>query len=107
MRNRRRVVYYAILLLLILGDLLGELNYIIIIFPEYDKPTLLSFTVLYVYLLVYHGIARLPLLLTDYLVVHTLSHPLALDYPLLSILYLLTLFLLLPLLLHHFFSLTF
>jgi len=37
-RNRRRVVYYAILLLLILGELLGEINYIIIIFPEYDKP---------------------------------------------------------------------
>jgi len=35
-RNRRRVVYYAILLLLILGELLGERNYIIIIFPEYD-----------------------------------------------------------------------
>jgi len=29
-------VYYAILLLLILGELLGERNYIIIIFPEYD-----------------------------------------------------------------------
>jgi len=39
-RNRRRVVYYAILLLLILGELLGERNYIIIIFPEYDNlPT--------------------------------------------------------------------
>jgi len=37
MQNRRRVVYYAILLLLILGELLGERNYIIIIFPEYDK----------------------------------------------------------------------
>jgi len=36
-RNRRRVVYYAILLLLILGELLGERNYIIIIFPEYDR----------------------------------------------------------------------
>ena len=36
MRNRRKVVYYAILLLLILGELLGERNYIIIIFPEYD-----------------------------------------------------------------------
>jgi len=36
-RNRRRVVYYAILLLLILGEILGERNYIIIIFPEYDK----------------------------------------------------------------------
>jgi len=36
-RNRRRVVYYTILLLLILGELLGERNYIIIIFPEYDK----------------------------------------------------------------------
>jgi len=36
-RNRRRVVYYAILILLILGELLGERNYIIIIFPEYDK----------------------------------------------------------------------
>jgi len=35
-RNRRRVVYYAILLLLILGEILGEINYIIIIFPEYD-----------------------------------------------------------------------
>jgi len=34
--NKRRVVYYAILLLLILGELLGERNYIIIIFPEYD-----------------------------------------------------------------------
>jgi len=36
-QNRRRVVYYAILLLLILGELLGERNYIIIIFPEYDR----------------------------------------------------------------------
>jgi len=35
--NRKRVVYYAILLLLILGELLGERNYIIIIFPEYNK----------------------------------------------------------------------
>jgi len=38
--NRRRVVYYAILLLLILGELLGEINYIIIIiiiFLEYDN----------------------------------------------------------------------
>jgi len=35
-RNRRRVVYYTILLLLILGELLGERIYIIIIFPEYD-----------------------------------------------------------------------
>jgi len=34
--NRRRVVYYAILLLLILGELLGKINYIIIIFPEYN-----------------------------------------------------------------------
>jgi len=34
--NRRKVVYYAILLLLILEGLLGERNYIIIIFPEYD-----------------------------------------------------------------------
>jgi len=40
-RNRRRVVYYAILLLLILGELLGERNYIIIIFPEYDIGHLL------------------------------------------------------------------
>jgi len=40
MQNRRRVVYYAILLLLILGELLGERNYIIIIFPEYDTPRL-------------------------------------------------------------------
>jgi len=31
------VVYYAILLLLILGELLGEINYIIIIFPEYNN----------------------------------------------------------------------
>jgi len=38
-RNRRRVVYYAILLLLILGELLGERNYIIIIFLEYDTLT--------------------------------------------------------------------
>jgi len=37
MRNRRRIVYYAILLLIILGELLGERNYIIIIFPEYDN----------------------------------------------------------------------
>ena len=34
--NKRRVVYYAILLLLILGELLEEINYIIIIFPEYN-----------------------------------------------------------------------
>jgi len=37
--NRRRVVYYTILLLLILGELLGEINYIIIIFPEYDMES--------------------------------------------------------------------
>ena len=42
MRNRRRVVYYAILLLLILGELLGEINYIIIIFLEYDSSRELS-----------------------------------------------------------------
>jgi len=36
-QNRRRVVYYTILLLLILGELLGEINYIIIIFLEYDN----------------------------------------------------------------------
>jgi len=41
-RNRRRVVYYAILLLLILGELLGERNYIIIIFPEYDTEQLFT-----------------------------------------------------------------
>ena len=35
--NRRKVVYYAILLLLIfLGELLGEINYIIVRFLEYD-----------------------------------------------------------------------
>jgi len=39
-QNRRRVVYYAILLLLILGELLGERNYIIIIFLEYDRGPL-------------------------------------------------------------------
>ena len=37
MWNRRRVDYYAILLLLILGGLLGERDYIIIIFLEYDR----------------------------------------------------------------------
>jgi len=41
-RNRRRVVYYAILLLLILGELLGERNYIIIIFLEYDIFALMA-----------------------------------------------------------------
>jgi len=35
-QNRRRVVYYAILLLLILGELLEEINYIIVKFPEYN-----------------------------------------------------------------------
>ena len=35
--NRKRVVYYAILLIMILGELLGEINYIIIRFPEYDN----------------------------------------------------------------------
>ena len=35
--NRRRVVYYAILLIIILGELLGELNYIIVRFLKYDK----------------------------------------------------------------------
>ena len=35
-QNRRRVVYYAILLIIILGELLGELNYIIVRFLEYD-----------------------------------------------------------------------
>jgi len=40
--NRRRVVYYTILLLLILGELLGERNYIIIIFPEYDSKFILA-----------------------------------------------------------------
>ena len=44
MRNRRRVVYYAILLLLILGELLEEINYIIIIFPEYNTKTLIKKT---------------------------------------------------------------
>ena len=41
-QNRRRVVYYAILLLLILGELLGEINYIIIIFLEYDNSQLMK-----------------------------------------------------------------
>jgi len=35
--NRRRVVYYAILLIIISGELLGEINYIIVRFLEYDK----------------------------------------------------------------------
>ena len=35
--NKRRVVYYAILLIIILGELLGELNYIIVRFLEYDN----------------------------------------------------------------------
>jgi len=35
--NKRRVVYYTILLLLFLGELLGEINYIIIIFLEYNS----------------------------------------------------------------------
>ena len=34
--NRRRVVYYTILLIIISGELLGEINYIIVRFPEYD-----------------------------------------------------------------------
>jgi len=38
-QNRRRVVYYAILLIIILGELLGEINYIIVRFPEYDTFT--------------------------------------------------------------------
>ena len=46
-QNRRRVVYYAILLLLILGELLGEINYIIVRFLEYDK------TVKYIYCYLY------------------------------------------------------
>jgi len=33
------VVYYVILLLLILGELLGEIIYLIIIFPEYNNST--------------------------------------------------------------------
>jgi len=37
--NRRRVVYYAILILLILGELLGERNYIIIIFRNMTLMT--------------------------------------------------------------------
>jgi len=48
--NRRRVVYYAILLLLILGELLGERNYIIIIFPEYDIEVLMHSLYLAIYL---------------------------------------------------------
>jgi len=47
MRNRRRVVYYAILLLLILGEILGEINYIIIIFLEYDNRAMGRIQVLY------------------------------------------------------------
>jgi len=35
--NRRRVVYYAILLIIILGELLGEINYIIVRFLEYNN----------------------------------------------------------------------
>ena len=38
--NRRRVVYYTILLFIISGELLGEINYIIVRFPEYDRDTL-------------------------------------------------------------------
>jgi len=34
--NRRRVVYYDILLIIISGELLGEINYIIVRFLEYD-----------------------------------------------------------------------
>jgi len=34
--NRRRVIYYAILLIIISGELLGEINYIIVRFLEYD-----------------------------------------------------------------------
>jgi len=34
--NRRKVVYYTILLIIILGELLGEINYIIVRFLEYD-----------------------------------------------------------------------
>ena len=37
--NRRRVVYYAILLIIILGELLGEINYIIVRFLKYDRST--------------------------------------------------------------------
>jgi len=43
--NRRRVVYFAILLLLILGGLLGEINYIIIIFLEYDTGRVSDFEI--------------------------------------------------------------
>ena len=33
----RRVVYYAILLIIISGELVGEINYIIVRFLEYDR----------------------------------------------------------------------
>jgi len=36
-QNRRRVVYYTILLIIILEELLGEINYIIVRFPEYNS----------------------------------------------------------------------
>jgi len=49
-QNRRRVVYYTILLLLILGELLGERNYIIIIFPEYDREMKYIATIVVVYI---------------------------------------------------------
>ena len=41
-QNRRRVVYYAILLIIILGELLEEINYIIVRFLEYDKESKLT-----------------------------------------------------------------
>jgi len=35
----QRVVYYATLLFIILGELLGEINYIIVRFLEYDTQS--------------------------------------------------------------------
>ena len=46
-QNRRRVVYYAILLIIILEELLGELNYIIVRFPEYDTYTTTTWSMYY------------------------------------------------------------
>jgi len=50
-QNRRRVVYYTILLIIISGELLGEINYIIVRFLEYDTDTVktLNLTVEYVF----------------------------------------------------------
>ena len=45
--NRRRVVYYTILLFIIFRRIIRRINYIIVRFPEYDNSTLIVKTLDY------------------------------------------------------------